>query len=121
MRMRELAQARPRYGYRRIHVLLRRDGWAVNMKRVRRLYRLEGLQLRHRVRRRKHASLHRGIPPAASRAHERWSMDFVHDALADGRAFRVLTVVDQWRWCGRIFSLIAHLTICPLAASGPCP
>ena len=69
------------------------------MKRVRRLYRLEGLQLRHRVRRRKHASLHRGIPPAATRAHERWSLDFVHDALMDGRAFRVLTVVDQWsRW-----------------------
>jgi putative transposase len=97
--MRELAQSRPRYGYRRVHVLLRREGWAVNMKRVRRLYRLEGLQLRHRVRRRKHASLHRGIPPAATRAHERWSMDFVHDALMDGRAFRVLTVVDQWsRW-----------------------
>jgi transposase InsO family protein len=74
--MREVAQARPRYGYRRVHVLLRREGWQVNMKRVRRLYRLEGLQLRHRVRRRKHASLHRGIPPAASRAHERWSMDF---------------------------------------------
>ena len=79
-RMREVAQARPRYGYRRVHVLLRREGWHVNMKRVRRLYRLEGLQLRHRVRRRKHASLHRGVPPAASRAHERWSMDFVHDA-----------------------------------------
>ena len=99
VRMRDLAQARPRFGYRRIHVLLRRDGWSVNMKRVRRLYRLEGLQLRFRVRRRKHASLHRGIPPAATRAHERWSMDFVHDALFDGRAFRVLTVVDQWsRW-----------------------
>ena len=97
--MREVAQARPRCGYRRVHVLLRREGWQVNMKRVRRLYRLEGLQLRHRVRRRKHASLHRGIPPAASRAHERWSMDFVHDALADVRAFRVLTVIDQWsRW-----------------------
>ena len=97
--MRELAQARPRYGYRRLHVLLRREGWPVNMKRIRRLYRLEGLQLRHRVRRRKHASLHRGIPPAASRAHERWSMDFVHDALLDGRPFRVLTVIDQWsRW-----------------------
>ena len=68
MRMRELAQARPRYGYRRLHILLRRDGWAVNMKRVRRLYRLEGLQLRYRVRRRKHASLHRGVPRAASRA-----------------------------------------------------
>lgn len=98
-RMRELAQARPRYGYRRIHVLLRREGWTINMKRVRRLYRLEGLQLRHRVRRRKHASLHRGVAPAASRAHERWSMDFVHDATMDGRAFRVLTVIDQWsRW-----------------------
>lgn len=99
LRMRDLAQARPRFGYRRIHVLLRRDGWTVNMKRVRRIYRLEGLQLRFRVRRRKHASLHRGIPPAASRAHERWSMDFVHDALLDGRPFRVLTVIDQWsRW-----------------------
>ena len=99
LRMRELAQARPRFGYRRTHVLLRRDGWSVNLKRVRRLYRLEGLQLRLRLRRRKHASLHRGIPPAASAAHERWSMDFVHDALLDGRPFRVLTVVDQWsRW-----------------------
>jgi putative transposase len=79
-RLRELAHARPRYGYRRVHVLLRREGWPVNMKRVRRLYRLEGLQLRHRLRRRKHASIHRGIPPAASAAHERWSMDFVHDS-----------------------------------------
>ncbi len=83
-RMRELAQGRPRHGYRRVHVLLRREGWRVNLKRIRRLYRLEGLPLWHRVRRRKHASLHRGIPPAASRAHARWSMDFVHDALMDG-------------------------------------
>jgi len=99
LRMRDLANARPRFGYRRIHVLLRRDGWYVNLKRVRRLYRLEGLQLRFRVRRRKDASLHRGIPPAATRVHEHWSMDFVHDALMDGRAFRVLTVVDQFsRW-----------------------
>jgi putative transposase len=97
--MHELVQARPRFGYRRIHVLLLRHGWRVNMKRVRRLYRLDGLQLRHRVRPRKHASLHRGIPPAASRAHEHWSMDFVHDALINGSAFRALTVIDQWsRW-----------------------
>jgi putative transposase len=67
----------------------------VHVKRVPKLYRLEGLQLRYRLRRRKHASWHRGIPPAASRAHERWSMDFDHDVLFDGRAFRVLTVVDQ--------------------------
>jgi putative transposase len=80
MRMRELAQARPRFGYRRLHILLRREGWAINMKRVRRLYRLEGLQLRMRTRIRKHISLHRGVVPAATRAHERWSMDFLWSA-----------------------------------------
>lgn len=95
-RIRELAHARPRFGFLRIWVLLRREGWAVNRKRVRRLYRLEGLQLRMRVRRRKHIALHRGPAPAATRPTERWSMDFVHDALADGRPFRILTVVDQW-------------------------
>ena len=96
MRIRDLAHARPRFGYQRITVLLRREGWPVNRKRVRRLYRLQGLQLRMRVRRRKHMCLHRGPVPAASRTHERWSMDFVHDALFDGRAFRALTVVDQY-------------------------
>jgi putative transposase len=68
----------------------------VNRKRVRRLYRLEGLQVRMRVRRRKHIALHRGPAPVPNGPAERWSMDFVHDALADGRQFRVLTVVDQW-------------------------
>ena len=68
----------------RIWVLLSRDGWPVNKKRVRRLYRLEGLQLRMRVRRRKHIALHRGPAPTPSGPTERWSMDFVHDALADG-------------------------------------
>ena len=96
MRIREIAHARPRFGFLRIWVLLRREGWRVNHKRVRRLYRLEGLQLRMRVRRRKHAALHRGPAPAPVGPTERWSMDFVHDALADGRPFRVLTVVDQW-------------------------
>lgn len=88
--------ARPRFGFQRIHVLLQREGWAVNVKRVRRLYRLEGLQLRARVRRRKHRALHRGPAPAPVGPQDRWSMDFVHDQLADGRPFRVLTVVDQW-------------------------
>lgn len=96
LRIKELAHARPRFGYNRIWVLLRREGWAINKKRVRRLYRLEGLQVRMRVRRRKHCALHRGPAPVPSRPHERWSMDFVHDQLADGRPFRVLTVVDQW-------------------------
>ena len=68
----------------------------MNKKRVRRLYRLDGLQLRMRVRRRKHIALHRGPAPVPVGPTERWSMDFVHDALADGRPFRVLTVVDQW-------------------------
>ncbi len=77
-------------------MLLRREGWLVNRKRVRRLYRLEGLQVRMRVRRRKHMALHRGPAPAPAGPQERWSMDFVHDQLADGRPFRVLTVVDQW-------------------------
>ena len=96
MRIRELAMARPRFGYNRIHTLLRREGWRVNKKRVRRLYRLEGLQLRMRVRRRKHMALHRGEVPVPTGPGQRWSMDFVHDQLIDGRPFRVLTVVDQW-------------------------
>jgi len=68
----------------------------VNRKRVRRLYRLEGLQVRMRMRRRKHMALHRGSAPVPVGPTDRWSMDFVHDALADRRPFRVLTVVDQW-------------------------
>jgi putative transposase len=96
LRIREIAHARPRFGYPRIHVMLRREGWAVNKKRVYRWYRLEGLQLRMRVRRRKHMCLHRGPVPQAQRTRERWSMDFVHDQLFDGRPFRVLTVVDQF-------------------------
>jgi len=95
-RIREIAVTRPRFGFQRIHVLLPREGWLVNLKRVRRLYRLEGLQVRSRVRRRKHMALHRGPAPAPVGPQDRWSMDFVHDQLADGRPFRVLTVVDQW-------------------------
>ena len=68
----------------------------MNRKRVRRLYRLDGLQLRMRVRRRKHIALHRGSAPIPAGPTERWSMDFVHDTLADGRPFRILTVVDNW-------------------------
>lgn len=67
-------------------------GVRVNRKRVRRLYRL---QLRMRVRRRKHVALHRGLASIPTGLTERWSMDFVHDTLADGRSFRILTVVDN--------------------------
>jgi putative transposase len=68
----------------------------VNKKRVWRLYRLEGLPLRMRVRRRKHMALHRGPAPTPTGLHQLWSMDVVHDQLCDGRPFRARTVVDQW-------------------------
>ena len=89
MRIRDPAHARPRFGSLRVWVLLRREGWLVNRKRVRRLYRLEGLQLRMRVRRRKHIALHRGPAPIPTGPTERWSMDFVHAHLVDERPFRI--------------------------------
>ena len=96
MRIRELVLNRPRFGYLRIHVLLRREGWLINRKRVHRLYRLDGVQVGIRVRRRKRLSLHRGPVPSPTAANQHWSMDFVHDQLLDGRSFRILTVIDQW-------------------------
>jgi len=94
-RLRELAAARPRFGYPRLHVLLRREGWKVNIKRVYRLYKLEGLEVRTK-KRRKRASHLRVVPPTPTAANERWSMDFVRDTLDDGRPFRILTVVDTF-------------------------
>ena len=95
-RLRELATARPRFGYERLHILLTREGWRVGRNRVHRLYKLEGLQVRMRVRRRKCISLHRGPVPTATGGGQYWAMDFVHDQLANGRKFRVLTVIDKW-------------------------
>lgn len=95
MRMREIAKDRPRFGCERFYVMLRREGWYINFKRVHRLYCLEGLQLQMRRRRKKHKSLRLGMPLPASGPNERWSMDFVHDQLSNGFAFRVLTVVDN--------------------------
>src|SRR6478672_10239825 len=94
LRIKELAAVRVRYGYRRIHVLLRREGWKVNTKRVYRLYREEGLSLRYK-RAKKRVSVPRVTPPPATRANERWSIDFLRDSLLDGRPFRVFTVVDN--------------------------
>lgn len=95
-RLRELATARPRFGYERLHILLTREGWQVGRNQVHRLYKLEGLQVRMRVRRRKRISLHRGPAPVASAGGQYWAMDFVHDSLSNGRKFRVLTVIDKW-------------------------
>jgi putative transposase len=109
-------------------VLLRREGWRVNLKRVRRLYRLEGLQVRLRVRRRKHRALQRGPAPVPTGPWERWSMDLVHDAVADGRAFRILTVVDQWSRQSPILEGASRLSGASVAValdraigSGPAP
>jgi putative transposase len=93
-RLRELAAVRVRYGYRRLHVLLRREGWPVNHKRIYRLYREEGLSIRAKHRK-KRVSLPRLPLPPAQRPNERWSIDFLTDSLVDGRRFRVMTIVDN--------------------------
>ena len=72
----------------------RAGGWVATA--VHRLYKLEGLQVRMRVRRRKRISLHRGPTPTATGGGQYWAMDFVHDQLSNGRKFRVLTVIDKW-------------------------
>ncbi len=96
MRIKEIAAVRSSWGSPRIHVLLRREGWLVNHKRTERLFRLEGLNLRRNRPRRRKAVVTRGPSVAAMRKDERWSMDFMHDQLQDGRGIRVLTVVDQY-------------------------
>ena len=93
-RLRELAAERPRFGYRRLTALLRREGRSVNPKRVHRLYREEGLALRRKTRRKLRRA---GTPSAAPQCvNQRWSMDFVSDGLASGRSFRSLTLVDEF-------------------------
>jgi putative transposase len=93
-RLRELAEKRPRFGYRRLHALLRREGWQANPKRIHRLYREERLSLRRR--RRKHWFRTGRLPMTAPiRANERWSMDFVSDYVATGQTVRVLNIVDD--------------------------
>ena len=94
-RLRELAEQRPRFGYRRLHVLLKREGQSVNHKRVYRLYRAEGLAVRRKTRK-KLSARERLQKPAVSAANQRWSMDFMSDQLASGQRFRVLNVVDDF-------------------------
>jgi len=94
-RIRELAGQRPRWGYRTIHNLLRREGWPVNRKRVQRLYREEGLAVRRRGKRRR-SQVPRPVRQPLSGPNERWSMDFMSDTLSSGRTFRCLTIVDEF-------------------------
>ncbi len=93
LRLRALAHARPRFGYRRLAVLLRREQGAVNHKRVYRLYRLEGLAVRRRGRKRV-ARAARVVPAVALQPGQRWAIDFMQDSLAAGRPFRTLNIVD---------------------------
>lgn len=93
--MREVAAERRRFGYRRIHVMLERQGIVMNQKKLRRLYREEKLQVRKRGGRKRALGSRRPMI-LPGRANERWSLDFVSDAFTDGRRFRVLAVVDDF-------------------------
>ena len=93
-RLRELAQQRRRFGYRRLHILLCRDGITINRKKTQRLYREEGLTVRRRKGRRR-ATGSRAPAPVLALPNQRWSLDFVHDQLVTGRRFRVLNIVDD--------------------------
>jgi putative transposase len=95
-RIKEIAETRVRYGYRRIHVLLRREGWPVNVKLVNRLYCEMSLQLRNKSPKRKVKAKLREGREAASARNEVWAMDFVHDQLFDATKVRVLTVIDTF-------------------------
>ena len=93
-RIKEIAETRMRYGYRRVHVVLQREGWMINIKRTYRLYSGLGLQLRNKTpKRRVKAKLREDRCPALY-PNQTWAMDFVHDQLAMGNKIRVLTVVD---------------------------
>lgn len=92
-RLKALAARNARHGYRMLHLLLRREGFKVNHKRIYRLYRAEGLSVRRKHRKRIVAAL-RAPLPRPSRANERWAMDFVHDVTWSGRRFKVLVVID---------------------------
>ena len=95
-RIRDICQTRVRYGYRRVHVLLRREGWLINQKKTRRVYRELGLQLRNKTPKRRVRAKLREDRKVATRPNETWAMDFVHDQLATGRKLRVLTIVDTF-------------------------
>lgn len=96
MRMREIAMIRVRYGFSRVFTLLRREGIQDNHKRVYRLYKLDGLNLRSNRPRRSRAGAHRVDKPKVEQINQIWSMDFMSDQLFDGKRFRILTLVDNY-------------------------
>jgi putative transposase len=95
-RIREIAQTRVRYGFWRIYVLIRREAFSDNHKRIYRIYKEEGLNLRSKRPRRNRSGAHRMERLDNTQIHQCWSMDFVADQLFDGRKFRTLTIVDNY-------------------------
>ena len=93
-RVRELAHARVRFGYRRIYMLLKREGWDVGKDRFYRVYCQENLGLRRKRPWRHVSAVHREQKRPAGRPNEVWGMDFVADQLSDGRKIRTLTIID---------------------------
>lgn len=99
-RIKEICETRVRYGYRRVHVLLRREGWTINIKKTRRIYNELGLQLRNKHPKRRVKAKLREDREEAAGPNDIWAMDFVHDQLAMGKKLRILTVVDTHsRFC----------------------
>lgn len=95
MRLKELAATRIHYGYRRLHILLRREGWNVNAKRIYRLYTEEKLSIRTKKPRHRVSCRSRDDRPEATRINDCWAMDFMSDELFDGRKIRLLKIVDH--------------------------
>jgi putative transposase len=95
-RIKEICETRVRYGYRRVHVLLAREGWGINVKKVYRIYKELGMQLRHKTPKRRVKAKLRDDRAVAVGPNDVWAMDFVHDQLATGKKLRVLTVVDTF-------------------------
>lgn len=95
-KVKEIDATRVRYGYKRIHTLLRREGWKDNRKRVHLIYKEEGLNLRAKRPLRNKAAAHRLERPGLEKLYQCCSIDFVADQLFDGRKFRVLTLVDNF-------------------------
>jgi len=96
MRIKEITEVRVHYGSPRVYVMLRREGWKDNHKRVERIYQELGLSLRHKRPRRNKSARLRQPQQIVTRINEIWSMEFVADALLDGRRLRTLTIVDNY-------------------------
>ena len=100
-RIKQICETRVRYGYRRVHVLLDREGWGVNVKKVYRIYRELGMQLRNKTPTRRVKAKLPDDRAEAVGPNDVWAMDFVHDQLATGKKLRVLTVVDTFSRPGK--------------------